>query len=298
MIAPAAAVVSCANCGRSFEGRFCPDCGQELQDIRRPIGALVREFFGDFLAFDARIWRTLVPLVTRPGQLTRDTIEGRRARYVPPFRLYVFASFVYFGVMALTGGGLFAPRITSGESGTVISFGGAPIRTGLTMGADPGAGDAGGESGGSGVSTRLDERAAAAARDREAFGRALIGSFSYGHFLLMPIFALLLKAFYRRRLYVEHLIFSLHFHAFFLLPGALLVVASVGIPGLGGETAQRAVVSAWTLVLGGYLFAALRRVYGESRLRTALKLVPLGLIYGTIAGVVTLIVAAGTLWFY
>jgi len=298
VIAPAAAVVSCANCGRSFDGRFCPDCGQELQDIRRPIGELVREFFGDFLAFDARIWRTLVPLVTRPGGLTRDTIEGRRARYVPPFRLYVFASFAYFGVMALTGGGLFAPRITSSESGTVISFGGAPIRTGLTTGAAPEGETGPAVSDGSGLATRLDERAAAAARDREAFSRALIGSFSYGHFLLMPIFALLLKAFFRRRLYVEHLIFSLHFHAFFLLPGALLVVASVLLPGLGGEVAQRAVVSAWSLILTGYLFVALRRVYRESRIRTALKLVALGLAYGIIAGVVILAVAAGTLWFY
>lgn len=298
MIAPAAALASCANCGRAFDGRFCPDCGQEVQDIRRPIGELVREFFGDFLAFDARIWRTLVPLVTRPGLLTRDTIEGRRARYVPPFRLYVFASFVYFGVMALTGGGLFAPQITSDGSGTVISFGGAPVRTGLSTGAAP-AGETSAEPGADdAVSARLDERAAAAAQDREAFGRALIGSFSYGHFLLMPIFALLLKALYRRRLYVEHLIFSLHFHAFFLLPGALLVVASVMIPGFGGEMAQRAIVSAWTLVLAGYLFVSLCRVYGESRIKTVLKLVPLGIAYGMIAGVVILAVAAGTLWFY
>lgn len=299
MTAPSPAVVSCANCGRSFAGRYCPDCGQEFQDIRRPFGELVREFLGDFLAFDARIWRTLVPLVTRPGQVTRDTIEGRRARYMPPFRLYVFAGFVYFTVMALTGGGLFAPQITSGEGGTVISFRGAAIQTGLTTGDVTDEDDAPPRSPDEpGLTTRFDERASAAARDRDAFASALIGSLSYGHFLLMPIFALLLEGFYRRRYFVEHLIFSLHFHAFVLLPGAVLVAASVLIPGASGDAATRAIVSAWTLAIVAYLFLALRRVYGESRLRTGLKLLILGFAYAMIVGVVILGVAAATVWFY
>jgi hypothetical protein len=289
--APSPAIVSCANCGRSFAGRYCPDCGQEVQDIRRPFGELVREFLGDFLAFDARIWRTLVPLVTRPGLVTRETIEGRRARHMPPFRLYVFAGFVYFTVMALTGGGLFAPDITSDEGETVISFRGAAIRTGLSTG-DVADGDQ------PGLTTRFDERASAAAGEGEAFARALIGSLSYGHFLLMPIFALLLEGIYRSRYFVEHLIFSLHFHAFVLLPGAVLVAASVLIPGASGDVATRAIVSAWTLVLVAYLYLALRRVYGESRIRTGLKLLLLGFAYGILVGVVLLGVAVATVWFY
>ena len=304
MTAPTPAVVSCANCGRSFAGRYCPDCGQEDQDIRRPFRELVREFLGDFLAFDARIWRTLVPLVTRPGLVTRETIEGRRARYTPPFRLYVFAGFVYFTVMALTGGGPFAPQITSDEGGTVISFRGAAIKTGLTTG-DVADRDEPGLTTGDvvdrdepGLTTRFDERASAAARDREAFARALIGSLSYGHFLLMPIFALLLEGFYRRRFFAEHLIFSLHFHSFVLLPGAALVAASVLIPGASSDAATQGIISAWTLVLVAYLFRSLRRVYGESRLRTGLKLVFLGLGYSVIVGIVILGVAVATVWFY
>ncbi|HET9333036.1 MAG TPA: DUF3667 domain-containing protein [Gemmatimonadota bacterium] len=298
MTGPTPAVVSCANCGRSFAGRYCPDCGQEVQDIRRPFGELVREFLGDFLAFDARIWRTLVPLVTRPGLVTRDTIDGRRARYVPAFRLYVFAGFVYFTVMALTGGGLFAPRITSDEGRTVISFRGAAIQTGLTTGDVADRDEVPESPEEPGLTTRFDERASAAARDRQAFARALIGSLSYGHFLLMPIFALLLEGLYRRRFFAEHLVFSLHFHAFVLLPGAALVAASVLIPGASSDRATRAIISAWTLVLVAYLFRSLRRVYGESRLRTALKLMLLGLGYGIIVGVVILGVAVATVWFY
>ena len=260
---------------------------------QRPFAALAREFLGDFLAFDARIWRTLGALVARPGLVTRDTIEGRRARWMPPFRLYVFAGFVYFGVMALTGGGLLAPQIRSDAGRTVISFGGAPIRTGLMTG-DAGTSPAEG----SNLAARLDERAATAARDQEAFGRAIIGSLSYGHFLLSPIFALLLKLFYRRRYYVEHLIFSLHYHAVVLLTGALVVAGSVAQPFARTDLASRAIVSLWTLFLAAVLFVALRRVYGESRLRTALKLPPLGIAYGAISGIVILAVTAGTLWFY
>lgn len=292
-------VVTCANCGRAFRGRFCPDCGQEVQDLGRPLREIVREFFGDFLAFDARIWATLVPLVTHPGSLTRDYLDGRRARYVPPLRLYVFAGFVYFTVMALTGGGPFAPVITSGNDGTVISMQGVELKSGPSPQEEkPGQAaetveseETGNEPG---ISSRFRERAATVARDQHAFRRSLIGSLSYAHFLLMPIFALLLKGFYRRRYYIEHLIFSLHFHAFVLLPGAVVALLPVAPNDVGG----RSVVSAWLLVLAGYLFVSMRRVYGGSRGRTAFRLAGLGCTYSVIAGIVILGVAAGTIWFY
>ena len=135
-------------------------------------------------------------------------------------------------------------------------------------------------------------------RHVSAFTRAMIGSLSYGHFLLMPIFALLLEGFYRRRFFVEHLIFSLHFHSFVLLPGAVLVATSALIPGASSDVATRALVSAWTLVLVAYLFLALRRVYGDSRIRTGIKLLILGFAYGIIVGVVIMSVAVATVWFY
>jgi hypothetical protein len=297
--APVAPGVSCANCGRGFRGRFCPDCGQEIQDVRRPIGQLVGEFLGDFLAFDARIWRTLVPLVAKPGELTREYFAGRRARYVPPFRLYVFGGFVYFTVMALTGGGPFAPVITSEDGVTAVSIRGIRLRSGDLAG-DAGrarAAEAPAEMSG-GVLRRFDEQAVAATRDQQVFARSLIGSLSYAHFLLMPIFALLLKAFYRNRYVAEHLIFSLHFHAFVLLPGAMVVGVStlLGADAMGGG--GRAVSSGWLLAIAAYLFVAIRRVYGESRRRTVLKLLGLGFAYSAVAAVVIMLVAIGTIWFY
>jgi hypothetical protein len=114
----------------------------------------------------------------------------------------------------------------------------------------------------------------------------------------MPIFALLLKAFYRNRYVAEHLIFSLHFHAFVLLPGAMVVGVSTLLGADAAGSAGRAVSSVWLLAIAAYLFVAMRRVYGEFRRRTVLKLLGLGFAYSAVAAVVIMLVAIGTIWFY
>ena len=56
-----------------------------------------------FLSFDARILRTMWPLVRRPGFLTVEFLEGRRARYIHPFKLYVAFSVLFFLVLSMSG---------------------------------------------------------------------------------------------------------------------------------------------------------------------------------------------------
>ena len=58
--------------------------------------ALLREFLSDFLELDSRFVRTMKPLLFQPGRLTRDFLEGRRFRYTPPMRLYLFSSIAFF----------------------------------------------------------------------------------------------------------------------------------------------------------------------------------------------------------
>ena len=60
---------------------------------------LVRDAFGDLFELDSRLWRTLIPLLLRPGRLTKDYLEGRRARYMPPFRMYLVLSLIFFVVV-------------------------------------------------------------------------------------------------------------------------------------------------------------------------------------------------------
>ena len=86
----------CLNCGTALGGQYCGNCGQRAASRLISIWELLRDAFGDLLELDSRLWRTLIPLMTRPGKLTRDYLEGRRARFMPPFRMYIVLSIVFF----------------------------------------------------------------------------------------------------------------------------------------------------------------------------------------------------------
>jgi len=91
----------CLNCGTTLQGPFCHFCGQPDKNLMRFFPALLREMLEDFMDFDSRFVRTLKPLLFRPGKLTRDYLDGRRFRYVPPLRLYIFSSLAFFFLAAL-----------------------------------------------------------------------------------------------------------------------------------------------------------------------------------------------------
>ena len=94
----------CRNCGEMVEERYCSRCGQLAASYHRPFFSLVTESISDSFALDGRIARTLPLLLFRPGVLTRRYTEGKRARYMPPFRLFLLSSLIfYFVVFALVG---------------------------------------------------------------------------------------------------------------------------------------------------------------------------------------------------
>lgn len=92
---------ACLNCGTSLQGPFCYYCGQPDKNLMRFFPVLLRELMEDFLDFDSRFMRTMKPLLFRPGKLTRDYLDGRRFRYTPPLRLYIFSSIACFFLVAL-----------------------------------------------------------------------------------------------------------------------------------------------------------------------------------------------------
>ncbi len=91
----------CPNCGTQLQGPFCHYCGQPDKRLLRFFPVLVREFFEDFLELDSRFTRTMKPLLFKPGRLTRDYLDGRRFRYTPPMRLFIFSSMLFF-ILAAT----------------------------------------------------------------------------------------------------------------------------------------------------------------------------------------------------
>ncbi|MBC6699841.1 DUF3667 domain-containing protein [Hymenobacter sp. BT190] len=75
---------------------FCPRCGQQNHEVNISFDHLVEETLEGLFHFDGKVFRTAGLLLFRPGVLTRRFLEGRRVPYVPPVRLYVFLSFVFF----------------------------------------------------------------------------------------------------------------------------------------------------------------------------------------------------------
>jgi len=90
---------ACANCGAALGGNYCASCGQKAH-LHRSIGEAVHEMVHSILHFDGKLWKTLPLLAVRPGVLTRDYIEGRRARYISPFALFLFTIFLTFLVFS------------------------------------------------------------------------------------------------------------------------------------------------------------------------------------------------------
>ena len=107
-------------------------------------------------------------------------------------------------------------------------------------------------------------------------------------FVMLPLFALLLKIFYlfKRRLYMEHLIVALHSHSFICL--SMLVI--VGASKLAGMNATIPVLSTLTKLAFAasciwvplYLFLMQKRVYRQGWILTTLKFGTLGIIYSVL----------------
>ena len=93
---------ACLACGEIVQGCYCGACGQKHDDCRRNVFSLVRESFEDAVGYDARIWRTLIELVRRPGRPPREYTHGRRSKYTPPIRLYLISTLVFLASLALT----------------------------------------------------------------------------------------------------------------------------------------------------------------------------------------------------
>jgi len=87
---------SCLNCGAPLAGQYCGQCGQRSTTRFISLWGLLSDAFGDLFELDSRLWRTVVPLLIRPGLLTKEYLQGRRARYMPPFRMYLVLSLVFF----------------------------------------------------------------------------------------------------------------------------------------------------------------------------------------------------------
>ena len=106
----------CRNCRAPVTGEYCASCGQREGRADKRFLDLAGELLGDVFDMDSRFWRTLACLLLRPGFLSAEFIAGRRARYLPPLRLYLVISFVVFLWMSIAASG-----ILSNDPGVVVA---------------------------------------------------------------------------------------------------------------------------------------------------------------------------------
>lgn len=298
---PAGEMPECPNCGAHLRGQYCGNCGQRGSSRLISLWELVRDAFGDLFELDSRLWRTLVPLIIRPGRLTHDYLQGRRARYMPPFRMYLVLSLLFFLVA------FFDPRETFGifyepqsqeeaESGPKVRINGeSPAETDCQV-------DEFDINGPEWLKRRLTpERLVRICEevkkdDGRQFLSNLYDNLPLALIVLLPFMAFVLKALYplSRRYYVEHLLFFVHFHAFaFLILTLQILLGRVNSLLPTPRAVGILVIIAASFYVPVYLFVAMRRVYGQGRLITAAKYAVLTMTY--LAGLTVTMLGAVTM---
>lgn len=318
---------NCLNCGTRLRGQYCGTCGQRSRSRLISLWELISDAFGDLFELDSRLWQTLVPLLTRPGQLTHDYLQGRRARFMPPFRMYLVLSLLFFLVAFFNPREEFSlffepvPEPTTEEKeraadeaaavreevlnelreegliddediaenldaagGMRVSIGGEEIQSSSDCTFD----ESDMEDMPGWLSRRMTperlERACERTQidDGKALFDSVLDNVPAALIVLLPLMAFVLKALYplSRRYYVEHLLFFVHFHAFFflILTLQILFIRLSGWTGMP-EVLSTLTIFATSLYIMVYPFIAMRRVYGQGRFVTFAKYVALLVAY-------------------
>jgi len=301
----------CLNCGTATAGRHCAQCGQ-ASDVHI---LSTKEVAGDvthsLLHLDSRVWRTVRLLALRPGELTREFIAGRHQQFIPPFRLYLAISILFFALTALLPGGD-SIRVDKGGD-TVL----APVSVQVPgelrkeIAADLGKegldleelARSAGEPGTCTITVfddpRFDDFEKALERAcrqmREDGGARFAEHFAEAApklmFLFLPLMAAVMLLFYwqPRRLYAEHLVLFLHNHAFaFLLIGVSQILDAVMDLKLPLAGVLGIVNFLLFVYLFWYVYKSMRVVYGEGRFKTILKYFTIGTLYMVLLGLTML----------
>ena len=87
----------CKNCDHSFEGNFCSNCGQKTNTKRLDWNYIFNELKYTFLHINGGLLFTCKELLTRPGDMVKEFIEGKRVKHYKPILLV----FVLAGISSL-----------------------------------------------------------------------------------------------------------------------------------------------------------------------------------------------------
>jgi hypothetical protein len=325
---------NCQNCGTPLQGPFCHRCGQHDFDINRSFGHTFLEALENFFHFDAKLFRNVVTLLFRPGRLTAEFNAGKRAAQMPPFRLYVFVSFLFFFLAFLNDDTPNRMVKTTARpaghaallvDGKPVSLSEAFTEAGKDM--DESSGEKrlvdqlrdAAETIQQDQVKRLDAEGAKPAEGsdpkaghsrnagplRDKLGRlmepegqqhilhAFMVAIPKILLLCLPLYALYTRLLFCKsgRLYLQHLVMSLHYHTVFYLWFMVRDgwVFLTGFVSTGAADWLQLACNLWLLV---YPIFMLRHMFGDSWPRTIFKSLALALIYGLTLGAAFMATAA------
>ena len=286
---------NCLNCGENVIDRFCHKCGQENVEVKESFGHLIMHFIEDLTHFDGKLWKTLKLLLFKPAKLTQLYMDGERAKYIHPIRMYLFISAIFF-FFIFSGKAperpdikkmppkAVSPKLKSNEKEgslhivlnedtaqykTIAAYDSAQQK--LTVNKKDNWLE-------SSIIKKSIALNAKYENDKFKIFQALIEQFQHYFsrmlYISLPLFALFLWALYRRNknhYFVDHLIFSIHIYcAFFIILFALKLI------NLTTEYIFHKSPSGWaagitTVLMFYYLYKALRNHFNQSRAKTILK---------------------------
>ena len=184
-------------CGAPMAGRYCSGCGEQASHRHSySIRHFAEEAFENLLHLDGRVLRSLRALLLSPGLLAADFLRGRRKPYVGPLHLFLIANLIYFFLQPFSGFVPFTTTLT--VQTTAFPWSGLARRM---------------------IASKVDSRSLDADAYRDDFdetahlqGKSLV-------IIMVPLFALLVWALYRRArpFLLQHLVFSFYAFAFWLI---------------------------------------------------------------------------------
>ena len=270
----------CLNCGTPLSSHFCPECGQKNKEYNLTFKDFFSVFFEELLDVDSRVLRSLRLLFTKPGFLTNEYVQGRRVTYLPPVRIYLVASVVFFVIFSLK---TIIPDVKNNQFlKEYQETGGIEESINQVIGKPAASNDesliALEDIGIVAIDPDSSESSMTVTVGNQPFelqeGDLLSNftdNFAKMMFLLLPVAALQLKMLYwrRKKLYIEHLVFSLHVHAFIFSLLILTIILDYKL-------------IMWLVILSSllYLYIAMKQFYEQSYSKTATKMVLLLLSYG------------------
>jgi hypothetical protein len=278
-------ITTCLNCDAELVGPYCARCGQKRPLIDLSLREFLHETTQEVTHWEGKVPATLKTLFTKPGLLTLDFLEGRRARWLPPLRLYLICSVAYF----LSGPIVEAISHRSAREVAKITLTNPDGSTTLTP------------EGRAQIEQSLPgrlfgrERLERAVANSDKLNRAIETAYPKAMVVLLPLFAFLTRLAWRRKMphYAAHLYPALHLHSAWF---GILAVATLFIPFIESQT----VLSTVGFVILAYIVAhsliALRRVFGDSWGRTIAKAAAVGVAYGICLFAVSLLLLMYALW--